>query len=275
MSTFLFVFIIKTCHNRNERMKSMMQQERHQHILAKLKLEGQVKVKELSQEFHVTEDCIRKDLNILEKNNMLKRIHGGAMPIRQNLHMLNVNERKDVHSKEKQEIAIKAIDLIETGTMVFLGISTINIEIAKLIYQKDMNITLVTNMIDIMNIFRQEGKTKLIFIGGDFNRAKDGFVGPITSEQIQQYRFDAAFLGTVGINVFDGHVTTYDIHDAITKKDCIASSKKCYLVCQLAKLEQDGNYVFGDLSDFTGWICESKPDDHIQRKMEIYGLDII
>ena len=54
----------------------MLQQERHNQILAKLNLEGQVIVKELSQAFNVTEDCIRKDLTALEKAGLLKRIHG-------------------------------------------------------------------------------------------------------------------------------------------------------------------------------------------------------
>ena len=48
------------------------------------------------------------------------------------------------------------------GTMVFLGISTINLEIAKLIYQKNLNITLVTNMIDIMKLFTNESSTRCL-----------------------------------------------------------------------------------------------------------------
>ncbi|MEI3326430.1 MAG: DeoR family transcriptional regulator [Thomasclavelia sp.] len=64
----------------------MLQQERHNQILAKLDLEGQVRVRDLSKDFNVTEDCIRKDLTILEKNGKLKRIHGGATQLRTNLH---------------------------------------------------------------------------------------------------------------------------------------------------------------------------------------------
>ena len=59
----------------------MLQQERHNQIIAKLDLEGQVRVRDLSKDFNVTEDCIRKDLTILEKNGKLKRIHGGATPV--------------------------------------------------------------------------------------------------------------------------------------------------------------------------------------------------
>ena len=53
-------------------MIMMLQQERHNQIIAKLDLEGQVRVRDLSKDFNVTEDCIRKDLTILEKNGKLK-----------------------------------------------------------------------------------------------------------------------------------------------------------------------------------------------------------
>lgn len=64
----------------------MLQQERHEQILARLNTDGKVKVKELAVDFEVTEDCIRKDLTALEKEGLLKRIHGGAMQVRKNLH---------------------------------------------------------------------------------------------------------------------------------------------------------------------------------------------
>lgn len=253
----------------------LLQQERHNQILAKLNLEGQVRVKDLSQDFHVTEDCIRKDLTILEKAKKLKRIHGGAMQVRMNLHAINVRERIDVHADEKKMIALKAIECIEPGTMIFLGISTVNLEIAKLIYQRNMNVTVVTNMIDIMNIFSEDCATQLIFIGGTFNRARDGFIGAMTIELIRKYKFDLAFLGVVGIDVYDGKITTYDVNDGLTKKEVIHSSKKCFMVAESAKLDLDGNYAFADMSDFTGYICEKELEGNIKTKILEYGIDLL
>ena len=253
----------------------MLQQERHNQILAKLNLEGQVIVKELSQAFNVTEDCIRKDLTALEKAGLLKRIHGGAIQVRENLHTINVNERLKIHSPEKRIIAKKAVELIEPGTMVFLGISTINLEIAKLIYQRNLKITVVTNMIDIMEIFTRDCNTNLIFIGGELNRARDGFIGAITIEQIKKYKFDLSFLGVVGIDVFNNKVATYDINDGLTKKEVLNASRKCYMAGETIKFELDGNYLFGDISDFSGYICEGGLDSRIENKLKDIGIEII
>lgn len=253
----------------------MLQQERHNQILARLNLEGQVRVKDLSKDFDVTEDCIRKDLTILEKANKLKRVHGGATQIRMNLHTINVNDRRNIRVEEKKIIAHKAIDLIKPGTMVFLGISTVTLEIAKLIYQRNLNIIIVTNMIDIMKIFTQDCTTQLIFVGGELNRARDGFIGSITIDQLRKYKFDLSFLGVVGIDVYNGKITTYDVNDGLTKKAVIQSSKKCYMAAETAKLELDGNYVFADIGDFNGYICESSPGIDIENKIKECGLEII
>lgn len=253
----------------------MLQQERHNQILAKLNLEGQVKVKALSQEFHVSEDCIRKDLKILEKARQLKRIHGGAMQLRENPHTLYVDERKNVNVKEKQIIAAKAMQLIRPGMVIFLDISTVTLEIAKLIYQQNLNMTVVTNMIDIMNVFVNECATQLIFIGGKLNRAHDGFIGSLTIDQLKKYKFDLSFMGVVGIDVYAGKVSTYDVEDGLTKQEAIHSSKISYMVGEVSKLTMDGNYIFGDIEDFSGYICDQMPETGIYQKIIESGLEVL
>ena len=241
----------------------MLAKERHDQIIAKLNLEGNVRVKELSQDFDVTEDCIRKDLTILEKERKLKRIHGGATKLRENLLYYQVDDRKNIDTPEKKIIALKAIELIEPGSMIFLDISTISLDIAKLIYQKNMNITVVTNMIEIMMIFTQECDTKLIFICSS------------AIDCIKKYRFDLSFLGVVGIDVFEGLVTTYDVNDGLTKKQIIHSSKKSYMLVQSSKFDLDGNYVYADVADFTGIICEKELSNNISMKLKEYSLEIV
>lgn len=253
----------------------MLAKERHDQIIAKLNLEGNVRVKDLSRDFDVTEDCIRKDLTILEREGKLKRIHGGATKIRENLHYFHVDDRKNIDAPEKKIIALKAVELIKPGSMIFLDISTISLELAKLIYQKDMNITVVTNMIEIMMIFTQECNTKLIFIGGQLNSARDGFVGSTVIENIKTFNFDFSFVGVVGIDVYGDKVTTYDINDGLTKKEIINSSKKSYMLVQSNKFDLDGNYIYAHIADFNGIICEKELSYNIYTKLNEYGLDVI
>ena len=78
-----------------------------------------------------------------------------------------------------------------------------------------------------MNVFTQECSTKLFFLAGALNEAKDGFIGTFTIEQIKKFKFDLAFIGVVGIDLHEEEVTTYSVDDGITKKEVINSSGRC------------------------------------------------
>ena len=253
----------------------MSQKKRHQQIITKLNINGQVFVKELASSFGVTEDCIRKDLTLLEKAGKLKRVHGGAVNVRVNLHHTNVSERVELYSEEKKIIASKAVNELEKGYVIFLDISTINLEIAKLIFEKNIALTIVTNMIDIMQLYRQNSAVRLIFLGGDFNQVKDGFVGALTNHLIRKYRFDISFIGVVGIDLEHNVITTYETNDGITKKTAINASKKAYMVGESAKLNQDGNYAYASLDDFTGYICEKELDHPLVKVFKDHQVELI
>ncbi len=235
----------------------MLPQERHNQILEKLRLEGQVRVRQLATDFNVTEDCIRKDLAILSRHHKLQRIHGGAIPLRENVHALPSDNRHNLREKEKQEIAQQAIRLIHEGMTIFLDISSINLELAKLLYAKKIPVTIVTNMTDIMKIFSAPASAaKLFFLGGTFNHALDGFTGSLTIDLLRRFRFDAAFMGAIGINLMDKIVTTYDPEDGLTKQAAMDNSSVCYLLAEKEKLFLEGNYVYATPDQFSLWICD-------------------
>ncbi len=122
----------------------MLAQERQNEIAARVNTYGSVTVKDLAKEFRVTEDSIRKDLTLLEKKGLLKKTYGGAMKVRVNEHDFFVSDRMDKHLEEKKRIAEKAAGLIENGDMIFLDISTSNIELARILIKEDREITVVT-----------------------------------------------------------------------------------------------------------------------------------
>ncbi len=87
-----------------------------------------------------------------------------------------VSTRKDKNIKQKQKIAKKAVKLIRPGDMIFLDTSTTNIELAKEIQKQELEITVISCMMDIAQIFAQTKKVKFILLGGEFNRAQNGFL---------------------------------------------------------------------------------------------------
>ena len=96
----------------------MFLEERYEKIIELLEKKGRVTVKELSQTFNVTEDCIRKDLRELENRGNLKRVYGGAMIQRNHSDIKPLDERKNINIDAKRSAALRAVDLIEEGDIV-------------------------------------------------------------------------------------------------------------------------------------------------------------
>lgn len=252
----------------------MLVKERQNSIIQMVNQKGSVKVKDLSEMFDVTEDSIRKDLTILEKKGLLKKTYGGAVKVRVNSHELYVSQRIGKNIDEKQSIARAAMGLIDEGDVIFLDISTTNLELIKYIVEAGLKITVVTNMIDVMLSFTAPADTNLVFIGGKMNRGRDGFVGCITNRQLKEFKFDKAFIGAVGVDIDKNKVYTYTIDDAITKQTAMESSDKNYLVIENKKFASDGNYRFADISDITGIILDYEPEDEVRAALEKENVEL-
>lgn len=233
----------------------MFVEERQALIVEELNLNGKVLVKELSERFKVTPDLIRKDLNALEKKGKCKKIYGGAILNRENIHLLNANTRKSVNIKKKLELAKLAYDLIEEDMIVFLDVSTTNIELTKLIVSNNKKITVVTNMLDIAQIL-SNSEVSTIFIGGQFDKGRNGFVGNLTDDFIQRFHFDIAFLGVVGLDLEKNSVMTYMANDGQTKRSILQQTKQAYMLCESDKFVQSGNYEYAKIEEFYGIVTD-------------------
>ena len=253
----------------------MFLEERQEAILNLLARDGKVRVKDLSEMFKVTEDCIRKDLGALEKQGKLKRTYGGAVVRRENLHMLEVSKHRNTDVEAKRRIAQAAVKLIHDKDMVFLDISTSNLAIAELLVKTDREMTVVTNMIDILVVLARNPKSRLVFAGGKINKSRDGFWGGMTLDFISKLKPDIAFVGAVGVDVKENSVSTYDIEDGINKAAIVRVAKRAYVVAEARKLSNDGNYNYTSLDTLSGLITDSKPADDICEAAEDYGVEII
>lgn len=252
----------------------MFVKERLDIILKLLNENGKIEVNELSRQFNVSKDLIRKDLQKLEDQGLLERTYGGAVPKRTIAKNLSVWSRLSSNIEEKKKIAKKAVTLINPNETIFLDITSINYFLADEILKKDISITVITNMIDVMHLLYHSNNIKLIGIGGTLNKELDGFVGSVSIDQIKKYKSDKAFLGVVGIDTISGSLTTFDSEDGLTKEAIINSAKKRYLITEKQKTFQDGNFIYSNIDEFDGIISDDMPKD-IKSSIKKKGLNII
>lgn len=251
----------------------MFLQERHEKIIELLNENSRVNVKELSELFKVTEDCIRKDLKELESKSMLKRVYGGAILNRTESKYKELRERVGVNKEEKYNIAKKAITLINNKDRVFLDTSSINLEIAKLINESDLSIIIVTNMVAIAEVITNDN-IQVILIGGRYRSNAGGTNGSEADNNIRKYSYTKAFIGVCGINVDEGYISSFSIVDGNTKLTIMNCSKNNYLVMETEKFNYDEFYKFADLNNITGIITNEKPHDDTERLLKDYNIEI-
>ncbi|MDR2096564.1 MAG: DeoR/GlpR family DNA-binding transcription regulator [Treponema sp.] len=253
----------------------MFAHERRTNIVEMINHEGQVRVKDLSERYNVTEDCIRKDLAILEEDGLLSRLYGGAVKVRVNPHELNVSERLDKNTCIKHLIAVKALHLIHDGDTVFLDISTSGAELARLIAESNLKITVVTNMVQVILNLSVPCPAELIAIGGSFSPGRDGFIGAAAINAIESFRFDLAFMGVVGVDLYGNRVETYIVDDGLTKEAVMRSSRKKYMLLETRKFSNTAPYKYAHVDDFSGIITEGPLPETISKSLEQYKLEIL
>ncbi|WP_294377379.1 DeoR/GlpR family DNA-binding transcription regulator [uncultured Clostridium sp.] len=238
----------------------MFLEERYSKIIELVNKNGRVTVKDLAKGFEVSEDCIRKDLRELENRNELKRVYGGAIINRNHNDIRPIDERKEINKDIKDKIAQNAFKLIENEDIVFLDVSTINIEIAKELNKSMKKVTVVTNMIEVVAELKKSHNIKVIIVGGEFNTDVGAIIGAAADRYIKKFTYDKCFIGVCGINKESGYISTINLEDGNTKKTIIECSNKSYLVMEDEKFNYDEFYKFAKITDITGIITENSID---------------
>lgn len=253
----------------------MFLEERYEKILQELSVAGRVSVKELSSKFGVTEDCIRKDLKELESRDKLKRVHGGAIQLRKHNEFKKLPERTMINRELKEKIANKAAELIKDGDNIFLDVSTINLEIAKLIRAKGKKVTVTTNMIDIIIVLSGCEHISVICVGGEFNNEISGIAGSEADRYIRNYYYDKAFMGVCAVNSKIGYISSSLLEDGNTKKTIIECSNKTYLVMENEKFNYDEFYRFASLDLIAGIVTEGEVSEEIVEELKARVVEVI
>ncbi len=253
----------------------MFAKERQDAIIEQLNQKGSVKVKDLSLKYQVTEDCIRKDLALLEKKGLLKKTYGGAMSLRTNPHLYSSVQRKDMNDEERQMLAKKAVSLLKDEDTIYLDISRTNVEIAKILTTSNLSVHVITNMIEILDVLRNHPHISVVLIGGELNKERDGFWGGLSMKIVQSFKFDVAFLGVVGVDLQQGKMSTYYVDDGLMKQQIITQSQRSYLLCEQRKLREDGQFIYGDLSEVDGIVLASSLHEDEQNLLNEYGVEIV
>ncbi|WXR62909.1 DeoR/GlpR family DNA-binding transcription regulator [Peptostreptococcaceae bacterium AGR-M142] len=212
----------------------MLTQERQVLILKKLQEEKTIKISEIVNITNSSESTIRRDLTQLEKENKLRRIHGGATLIDSKIEELSFNEKMVQNMEQKIKIAKYAASLIKDGDCIYLDAGTTTFEMIQYINNK--NIVIVTNGLKHIDAI-VEKEIEAYIIGGFVKSSTKAVVGINALNDLKNYRFDKVFLGMNGIDLKNGF-TTPDSNEAHLKKLAMDLGLETYVLADKSKFNR-------------------------------------
>ncbi|MEJ7647671.1 MAG: DeoR/GlpR family DNA-binding transcription regulator [Nakamurella sp.] len=247
----------------------MLTVTRHAKILEVLRRSGEVSVDDLADQFGVSSSTIRRDLNALSADKLLKRVRGGgavepdAVPFGEIAHQALT---------EKTRIAMAAANLVNDGDVVLIDIGTTTALLARFLRGK--HITVLTSSLAVVDELRDDEDVEVIVLGGVLRRTYHSLVGILTEQALSQLRAHLCFMGTSGIRR-DGYVMDSTGIEVPVKKAMIASSERTIVLADGSKYPGAGLLTVCAPSEIHTLITNSDADAATLELFRSAGAEVL
>ncbi len=253
----------------------MYPEERQQAIAATVMSQGRASVADLAQAYDVTTETVRRDLAVLDRAGLLRRVHGGAVPVRA-LHLVepSVDERESTRAGHKHAIASAAADFIpQSGATVLFDAGTTTARVAALL-PPDRELLIVTNSVPIAARLASLTSVSLQLLGGQVRGLTQATVGERAVGMLESLRVDIAFIGTNGISVRHG-LSTPDPGEAAVKRAMVACANFVVVVADSSKIGREEFVSFAPIDRVDVLVTDSEITPEDRAALTEHGVDVV
>ncbi|HEX6248137.1 MAG TPA: DeoR/GlpR family DNA-binding transcription regulator [Nocardioidaceae bacterium] len=253
----------------------MYAEERRQAMADLIAQRGRLSVNELAEAYAVTTETVRRDLSMLERAGIIRRVHGGAVPAKA-LTVLEtaVGERDLAQADQKDRIAKAALGLLPApGGTVVLDAGTTTSRVATLLPQ-DLALTVFTNSVPIAACLAGVSNIDLHLLPGRVRRTTQAAVGEDTVAALDVLRADVVFLGTNGIDPELG-LTTPDHSEAAAKRAMVHSGRSVVVLADSSKVRREHTVRFAELREVDVLVTDDGIDEVAIKAFEDLGVEVV
>lgn len=253
----------------------MLKKDRQRFIEARLRLKGTITVREMALELACSEETIRRELKDMEDAGLLHRVHGGAY-IDSFQNQIPVAKRKEFLVNEKAKISELTFDkYINEQMTIMLDDSSTCLTLAREIIDRDLEVTIITNSLNIIKLFEgNKEKTKLIGIGGNYRSASASFVGHVAEDSLRKYYCDILFLSCPSVGIKSGLMHNVSEQCAVSQIMVERSLKRVLLVDH-SKFRDHIRFLIADISQIDAVVTDKKPSDEWISYLESQNVELI
>ena len=222
----------------------MLNIERENSILELLKQKETINIQEIVDLLNISEATARRDLASLEKKELLKSVHGGAILNNSSdtAKDFNIKLRRSLNRGEKEKIAEFAAIFIKRDSCIILDAGTTTLCMIK--YLKNLNVKVVTNGLNLIDEL-EKYNIESFLVGGKIKSKTSCTVGFSAVQYLKTFNFQYAFIGVNALNL-DGY-STPDFEEALIKSEAMNKGEKVFFLCDHSKIGKSSFTIFSTL----------------------------
>ncbi len=252
---------------------NLLKAERHEKIQTYINNQGRATVPELSTHFAVSGATIRRDLEELDTLGLIQRTHGGAIKAGRTPRELPMMQRKGENKDAKVRIGKAAISMIKDGNTIFLGSGTTVIEVAHHL-PRDLNLTVITNSLPVVNELATHPGIELIIIGGMLRQSELSMVGHVAEQAIKEFRADKVFMGMFAVDVACGFTNDFP-SEIMTDRAVLSISPQVVILVDHSKFGRVSSTLVAPVTSAKTIITDRETSNSIINQLQELGIEVI
>lgn len=249
---------------------SLLAAERHQYLLNALERLGRINAAEVAAALNTSNETIRKDLIVLERQGRLRRVHGGALRPEPMTFEPSVETRLD-HLDEKRRIAEAALRFVPRSGAVLIDAGSTTRAVADAFPNHGLSV--FTNALPTAMALAANDRLTVGTFGGTVRAATMAEVGATTANAIRRMHFDLALVGTNAISVEHG-LATPDAEEAAIKTEMIRSAEQVVLLADHSKFTQRSLVRYAEVADIDVLITGVELDPVHRDELDRAGIEV-
>lgn len=252
----------------------MLPPERQKLILMEIESKGNVSVKSLKSLLNVSLDTVRRDLENLERQDKIQRVHGGAVSKTDIATNQTFLKRKITFLERKQELAGYAVAFVKENQAICLNAGTTNIEVAKQLAAKFESLTIITNSLKVVDIFANKPGFTVIVPGGILNHKEFSLYGRSITEEISSFNIDIAFISINAISLERG-LTDFRQGESEVINAMIKSARKRIIVADSSKFQTVSYLNICGFDKVHAIVTDSQLNESLKETYHAHRINIV
>ncbi|WP_420349667.1 DeoR/GlpR family transcriptional regulator [Pelagibius sp.] len=230
--------------------------QRQERIIDLVRERGFVAIEALADHFAVTPQTVRRDINQLCDQGLMRRYHGGA-GLPSSVENLAYQTRQVMNREAKARIAAIAAAEVPDNASLFINIGTTTEEVAKALVNR-RGLRIITNNLNVASILSENRDFEVIIAGGLVRSRDKGIVGEATLDAIRQFKVDIGIIGISGIDD-DGSLLDFDYREVRAAQAIIGNSRRVFLVTDHTKFGRNAMVRLGHLDEIDAVFTDRPP----------------